>query len=96
MAKSLFKFAPGVVMEERTVTLREDGSVLGVVKKYKRHYNLARPFTVRGWTAKPPGERPLSREQGVGFKRPIVFNTREEAARALYDHDAQIEGDPPS
>lgn len=73
---SEFKYIPDGLGAYR-VEIRRTGREVGTIRKYEQHYNLARPFTVRGWTA-TAGDGALGREE-----KPNVYSTREKAARAL-------------
>lgn len=58
---------------------------IGKVTKYERHYNLARPLTVRGWKAYGLDGRSANRTDDPRREgaEGDVFHTRAEAAEAL-------------
>lgn len=58
-----------------------DGTRIGEVKKYVQHYNLARPFTERGWTARDKDGHIIGEAQRWGG---AVFGTRQAAAEAVW------------
>lgn len=77
---SRFRYTVGWGYDYR-VQVRPSLDVIGHLQRYERHYNLARPFTIKGWIAHMPNGKAIGRASKEG--EPTVFRTRDEAAKAL-------------